>query len=240
MSIAVSILNIFDIRTEIQLHNKFVELLGKNINLVIDVGAHKGQFILKYCSKNNVKNAMSFEPNPEIFEKLDKKTKNLQNKEILKIFNFGLGTEKTEKFLNVNMDSASSSINKLNENSKYFKRKYKILNFMNSKKISKPLKIKIVNLDSVLKESNFKVIDLLKIDTEGYEFNVLKGIGKRLGDIKVIYFEHHFDDMIIKNYKLSDIHNFLKLNNFKKCFKVKMTFRKSFEYIYYNTSLLNL
>jgi FkbM family methyltransferase len=240
LSIVVSILNIFDVRTEIKLHNKFKELLGKNINLVIDVGAHKGEFILKYCMKNNIKNAMSFEPNPEIFKILDKKTKDLQNKGILKIFNFGLGTEKTDKILNVNMDSASSSINKLNENSKYFKRKYKILNFMNSKKISKPLKIKILNLDSVLKDSNFKVIDLLKIDTEGYEFNVLKGIGKKLGDIKVIYFEHHFDDMVIKNYKLSDIHNFLKLNNFKKCFKVKMAFRKSFEYIYYNTSLLNL
>ncbi len=240
MSIAVSILNVFDIRTEIQLHNKFKELLGKNIDLVIDVGAHKGQFILKYCAKNNVKNAMSFEPNPEIFKKLDKKTKQLQNQGILKIFNFGLGAEKEEKILNINLDSSSSSINKLNENSNYFKRKYKILNFMNTREVSKPLKIKVFNLNSVLKDFNIQNIDLLKIDTEGYELKVLKGIGEKLKDIKAIYLEHHFDDMVIKDYKLSDIHNFLKLNNFKKYFKVKMIFRKSFEYVYYNTSLLNL
>ena len=45
--------------------------------------------------------------------------------------------------------------------------------------------------------------------------------------------------MVLKNYKLSDIHNYLIQNNFKKVFKVKMKFRKSFEYIYLNTLLKN-
>jgi len=40
--------------------------------------------------------------------------------------------------------------------------------------------------------------------------------------------------MIIKNYKLSDIHEYLLNNNFEKIFKIKMKFRKSFEYIYEN------
>ena len=78
----------------------------------------------------------------------------------------------------------------------------------------------------------------MKIDTEGYELSVLKGVINNLKDIKVIYFEHHFDDMIIKKYKLSDIHSLLIENNFKKYFKIKMKFRKSFEYIYYNKKLL--
>ena len=50
----------------------------------------------------------------------------------------------------------------------------------------------------------------------------------------MIHFEHHFDDMIIKNYNLSDIHNYLLKKGFIKYFKVKMAFRKSFEYIYVN------
>ena len=52
--------------------------------------------------------------------------------------------------------------------------------------------------------------------------------------INLIHFEHHFDDMIIKNYNLSEIHDHLRNNNFEKAFKVKMKFRKSFEYIYEN------
>ena len=43
--------------------------------------------------------------------------------------------------------------------------------------------------------------------------------------------------MIIKNYNLSEIHDLLRNNNFEKVFKVKMKFRKSFEYIYENKTL---
>ena len=42
-----------------------------------------------------------------------------------------------------------------------------------------------------------------------------------------------------KNYTLSDIHYYLSKNNFKKVFKNKMFFRKTFEYIYINNALIN-
>ena len=93
--------------------------------------------------------------------------------------------------------------------------------------------ISILTLDSFVEKHNVK-IDLLKIDTEGYEFNVLKGALKYSQRIKPIYFEHHYDDMIIKNYKFGDIHNLLKDKGFKMIKKSKMIFRKSFEYVYEN------
>ena len=73
---------------------------------------------------------------------------------------------------------------------------------------------------------------MLKIDTEGYEFEVLKGLGDLISRVSVILFEHHYDNMIIKNYTFSDIHNLLKSNGFQRIFKIKMPFRKSFDYIY--------
>ena len=45
-------------------------------------------------------------------------------------------------------------------------------------------------------------------------------------------FEHHYHNMLIKNYKFRDIHQLLKKNNFKQIYKYKMAFRKTFEYIY--------
>ena len=45
-------------------------------------------------------------------------------------------------------------------------------------------------------------------------------------------FEHHYDNMIIKNYKFRDINQLLKQNNFYQIYKYKMPFRKTFEYIY--------
>ena len=76
----------------------------------------------------------------------------------------------------------------------------------------------------------------MKIDTEGYEFNVIKGLQANHKIIKFIYFEHHYDDMIKKNYTFKDINLILKKFGFQKVFKSKMIFRKSFEYVYKNSN----
>ena len=94
--------------------------------------------------------------------------------------------------------------------------------------------ILIQRLYNILNYYKIDFVDLLKVDTEGYEFNVIQSLGDQISKIKIIHFEHHFDDMIIKNYNLTDIHNLLIKNGFKKFFKTKMKFRKSFEYIYIN------
>ena len=94
--------------------------------------------------------------------------------------------------------------------------------------------VKITTLKKFMDDNSISSIDILKIDTEGYEFNVIKGAENKIRNVKFIYFEHHFNDMIIKNYNLSDINNFLIKNKFKKVYRSKMPFRKSFEYIYEN------
>jgi hypothetical protein len=85
-------------------------------------------------------------------------------------------------------------------------------------------------------KNNLEIVDLLKIDTEGYEFEVIKGLKEKIRKVNFIYFEHHFDQMILKNYTLSDVHKYLENEGFKKILKLKMPFRKTFEYIYANKS----
>ena len=99
------------------------------------------------------------------------------------------------------------------------------------------IKVDIDRLDNILAVNNVKKIDILKIDTEGHDFEVIKGLGNYLHKVKYIYFEHHFHNMLKKNYTLHDVNSFLSKNNFKKVFKLKMFFRKTFEYIYENNSL---
>ena len=134
-------------------------------------------------------------------------------------------------------DSASSTFNTINKNTEYFKKKQKILSIFSQNKefIKKKQEINIANLSKIILHNKIKEIDVLKIDTEGYEYNILKGIENYdFIKIKYIYFEHHFDLMINKGYKLSDINKLLNENNFYKKYKLKMEFRKSFEYIYEN------
>ena len=119
-------------------------------------------------------------------------------------------------------------------NSKYLKRKLRILNIKDENSFHYKMPIEVITLDNFIDSQKINYIDLLKIDTEGYELNVLKGLSKYYKKIKLIYFEHHYDDMIVKNYKFKDIHELLKEYGFVMIKKSKMIFRKSFEYVYEN------
>ena len=92
--------------------------------------------------------------------------------------------------------------------------------------------MKQVSLSNYINKKNINKIDFIKIDTEGYEYYVLKGLQNQFRKTKLILFEHHYDNMLIKNYKFSDIHSFLLKNNFRQIYKYKMAFRKTFEYVY--------
>lgn len=89
-------------------------------------------------------------------------------------------------------------------------------------------------MDNFFKKNKVLSVDLIKIDTEGYEYSVLKGLTENFHKVKFIIFEHHYDNMIIKNYTFLNINQLLKKNNFVKIFKSRMPFRKTFEYIYIN------
>ena len=93
--------------------------------------------------------------------------------------------------------------------------------------------VEIFRLDEVLNKNDInEKIDLIKIDTEGFELKVLKGLGLYLKKVNLLHFEHHYDDMLLKDYTFGDINDFLKENNFEQVLKIKMKFRKSFEYLY--------
>ena len=231
------ILNLFDYFTEkkilTQLKENFKE---KKTISVIDIGSHKGEFISSINKNFIINKAYCFEPNPNIFQILQKKY--LYNKKF-QLFNFGASNKEDNIFFNENIESSSSSINELNTDSKYYKKKFFILNFFRSKKeVVNKIKIKVIRLYDFLIKNKIDKIDLLKIDTEGHEYQVLKGLKDKFNIINSILLEHHFDDMIIKNYKLSNIHDLLIENGFEKKFKIKMKFRKSFEYIYVNKNFL--
>ena len=203
---------------------------------IIDIGSHKGETIELFFNNFDIQKIFAFEPNIALFELLKKKKKYENDK--IEIFNCGVGLNEGELDLNIMIDTSSSTFNTMNLDSNYYKKKNKIVNFLSNKKdlIEKIQKVSIVKLSKIILQNDISNIDILKIDTEGFEFNILKGINSNdYKKIKFIYFEHHYDLMINKGYKFSDIHNLLISCNFKKIYKIRMKFRKSFEYIYENT-----
>ena len=212
---------------------KIINFLKRNLNILsidilLDIGAHKGESI-KFFSKNlKIKKIFSFEASFDNFNNLKKKFKNKNN---LILENLALSSEETEKKFNQCKETSSSTFSEINIDSKYFKKKLKFFNSTNYENFFEEKIVKTITLDKYLNENKIKNIDLIKIDTEGHEFEILKGLKENIKNVKTIIFEHHYDNMI-KKYTFSNIHNLLEKNSFKKVFKIKMPFRKSFEYIY--------
>ena len=218
---------------------KIIKFLKKNslseINLIFDVGAHKGESINLFLKNMKVENIVSFEASPLNFKYLENNKKNLEKKfpntKII-IENLALSSDGRVVTFNQFNESSSSTINNINQESRYFKRKFNLLNLRNKKKIYESFKLKTETLDNYIYQNNFNRISFLKIDTEGYEYEILIGLKKRIKSVDTIMFEHHYDNMIIKEYTFSDINYLLKKNDFYQVFKSRMPFRKSFEYIY--------
>ena len=233
MKYILLILSLFDYINKKKIINFFKKNLFE-INVFFDVGVHKGETVKLFNKNFKVKNFYCFEASPINFEKFKKKIFNIKNKNI-NFFNYAIGdNESIKDFYQLN-ESSSSTLTEINKDSKYYKKKMKILNLFNiEKELIKPIKVKTLTLSKFIQENNINDIDILKIDTEGYEYKILIGAKNEIKNIKYIYFEHHFDDMLKKNYTLSDIHNYLVEKGFEKKFKLKMFFRKSFEYIYFN------
>ena len=148
------------------------------------------------------------------------------------IENFAAGDE--EKIIKMKQmnESSSSTINSYNIKSKYFKKKSILLLSSKKQNFFSEIDVRQVLLSKYMTTNDIKKIDFIKIDTEGYEYHVLKGLKNQFQKIKLILFEHHYHSMLLKKYKFGDIHNFLIKNNFKQIYKYKMAFRKTFEYVY--------
>ena len=237
--LALKFLGIFD-----HIHKKkMVFFLKKknlvNFKIVFDVGAHEGETIKLCLDHFNTEKIYSFEPSHFSFKNLKKKVNKLKNKKIkteIILENIALGADNKIIKIKHMSESSSSTIKELNTESKYYKKKQKLLFNLKNRNLFNEISAQQKNLDEYISQKEIQKLDFLKIDTEGYEFEVLSGVKKNIKNIKLILFEHHYHDMIKKNYKFSDVHDLLNKNNFRQIYKAKMPFRKTFEYIYKNKS----
>ena len=235
------VLKIIDYFYQKKIINFFKHTDVTKYKVLIDVGAHEGETVVKFLKNFKIQNIYSFEASSKTFKKFEVNVGKIRKKYQLaniQIFNNGVGALNEKKIFNELPDSNSSTFNLIDQNSSYFKRKNKILSFFF--KINFVIEKNTVNqikLSDFIKEKSIQYIDILKIDTEGYELEVLKGMENQIKLVGFIYFEHHYDNMIKKNYKFSEIHHFLVTNGFSRVFKIRMPLRKSFDYIYRRKSL---
>lgn len=163
---------------------KLINLIARfNPKLCIDVGANKGEYSKLLLLKTNA-TIVSFEPMFEFFKSLISLQKLYPDR--FYPINKGVSSENGELEINYGekdsiLASFSLEVNKID---------YLKTNNINSRKVP------VISLDTYYEENlsqKFKTLDLLKIDTEGFEYEVLKGAKKILEIIKPKFIQVEFN-----------------------------------------------
>jgi FkbM family methyltransferase len=166
---------------------------NQKIDILFDIGANTGQYSSKLRNLGYKNGIISFEPLTKVFEILEKTARKDGN---WIVNNYALGDEDGEGIINISGHSDNSSIQDMTSN---YLESAPVLKYVGKQKIE------IKKLDSIfnsyVKHEN-KV--MIKIDTQGYEKNVLDGAIESLSRISIIQLEMSIvqlykDEMLFMN-----------------------------------------
>ncbi len=151
----------------------------KKIDIAFDVGANVGSTtieMLKYCNS-----VWAFECHPVTFKKLEHALIGSN----VSVFEIAMSDVSGLNILHDNGELGY--INSLSPNARYA---------VHFKKSASKLQVVTTTIDEFCEKNDISKIDVLKVDTEGHDFNVLKGAQTMLrnNSIAFIYFE--FNDFI--------------------------------------------
>jgi FkbM family methyltransferase len=201
-----------------EINNVSIDSLLKNKiitkPLIIDVGGSRGQSIEKFKKIFQDPIIHSFEPIKSDFDIMYKKFGTDKN---VHLNNFALGDKIEYKDFYITAQTDNSSFNKINKDTIWLKKRSKQFNTTIDGYIKSKIKTKINTLDNYCKNKKIDTIDLLKIDTQGYEDKVLQGSFNILkkNNIKSIVTEIMFDNVYEKYFSFSDIEKYIIKNNFR-------------------------
>ena len=194
-------------------HRRIFKYLSElDIEKIIDIGAHKGEFLERMLKLEKVNSFYAFEPQKNVFEELNER---FSDNEKVTLFNYAMDKEIANKKLRINKFSMTSSLAEYNEKSFYLK----IKNFLTFSKsnFENEYEIQTKTVDKIFEDISLEKT-LLKIDVEGFEMNVIEGSQAKLKQIEFILLENQFGNHY-KNNNFEDIIKFLSKQNFEICKK---------------------
>jgi len=127
----------------------------KKGNVIFDIGANVGTFTELFSILCGSKGEVHcFEPIPETYEALLKRTKNLKN-----VLQNNVAAGDTNSKMAMSYDSSDSEKASLSQTD-----------------CAEKCEVKVMRLDDYVSKLNLKRLDFVKCDVEGYELNTLKGM----------------------------------------------------------------
>jgi FkbM family methyltransferase len=156
----------------------------RRVRTVFDVGAHVGESALTFAKSFPGATIYSFEPDVDAWKLLCQNTRDLAR---IRPFNVGFGEDsQTRTFYRNAFDATNSLLPSLEEAGEFYDAALL--------KHDSTSRVQLMTLDQFRSQNGIGNIDLLKIDTQGYEDRVLEGAktSLRAAAISMIYLEVNF------------------------------------------------
>ena len=167
---------------------------------IIDIGANKGQFSEACFQLFNKVKVVAIEPDKKISKILEK---NLSNRNI-HIINKVISSYNGTVNFHVNEDSQVSSVLQIGKDRK---------KFFSKSKVKSIKKLPVCTLDKIIIK-NIKKPILIKIDTQGLEYEILKGGKQFLKKTKWVILEVPLKKLYLGQRNFDDLNNLMIKNNF--------------------------
>jgi FkbM family methyltransferase len=175
-----------------------------NVDMIFDIGANEGQYVQIMRSLGYDRKVVSFEPLSNSYKHL---AKNAESDNKWQVRNYALGKENIVETIYI-AGNAGQSSSFLSMTEKHTKAR-KSSAYVGSEKVE------IKRLDSILNEFYMNENLFLKIDTQGYEKQVLEGIGQEFSKITGIQVELSLVDLYNNSVLYLDIINILRNKGFE-------------------------
>ncbi|MEZ4802516.1 MAG: FkbM family methyltransferase [Gelidibacter sp.] len=176
------------------------KFITKDKPMLFDVGANLGQTIKDFKEVFHFATIHAFEPSPETFEIL---SNTISSSKDLYLWNLGVGASNGELILNEYIHSNTNSFLQAKN--------------INPTSLKRKTLVKMTTIDQFLKVNQIDKIDVLKIDTEGFELEVFKGaINSFLnGKIGLLFFEVSFINSHHDMPSFTELWDFVSKNGFE-------------------------
>jgi len=193
-------------------------LLNKKKPVIFDVGSNDGMSLQQFKSIWPDSEVHCFEPQIECWDELEQLSQKTHSVYINK---FGVGSTDSDEveFFTHDLNSGISGFNKINIKSKdsidlkkFSISKDEIDSY--KKTINHSRLVKLRRLDNYIISQGIEHIDLLKLDTQSYELEVLKGMGNCLSNVSLLLTELKFYDYYEQSLSFFDLESLLIPHNF--------------------------
>ena len=169
--------------------------LFKKSDIFWDIGANIGLYSLFAAKIKNCK-VYSFEPSVFNLEILARNINQNKLQRNIKIIPISLGDKNIKGFFHIPVDSYGSALSS-------FKNKKDKKDIFSYQTIS-------LNSDFLINNKIIEKPDYIKLDVDGNEMEILKGIKKNISKVKSIILEMDYSNKL----KIKMIQNYFKINNF--------------------------